>query len=285
MSTTREAAPAAQALAAIPAGKLIHRMADRFGVDEQKLATTLKQTAFKIPDRECTNEELLTLMVVCDQYGLNPFTREIFAFIGQNGAVIPVVSMDGWNRMANEDKNFNGFELMIPERSEWMTPEGGQLSPPEMTVKIYRKDRDHPILITEYLDEVYRPPYKPRGKDYVVKGPWQSHTKRMLRWKTLIQGYRVAFGFAGIYDEDEANRILEGEAIVVPNRKDNVAMPTEKKLEPPVAAQPERAKSADETRYDELMDASYKGDLSSDQKAELTALIEKIRAARAAAED
>jgi hypothetical protein len=33
--------------------------------------------------------------------------------------------------------------------------------------------------------------------------------KRMHRHKSLIQGARVAFGFAGIYDEDEAHRIIE----------------------------------------------------------------------------
>jgi hypothetical protein len=30
-----------------------------------------------------------------------------------------------------------------------------------------------------------------------------------LRHKTLIQGSRIAFGFAGIYDEDEARRIID----------------------------------------------------------------------------
>jgi hypothetical protein len=61
---------------------------------------------------------------------------------------------------------------------------------------VYRKDREHPVVIREYLDECYR-----------KTGPWQSHTKRMLRHKALIQGYRTAFGFHGIYDEDEAQRM------------------------------------------------------------------------------
>ncbi|WP_414836262.1 recombinase RecT, partial [Escherichia coli] len=40
-------------------------------------------------------------------------------------------------------------------------------------------------------------------------GPWQSHPKRMLRHKAMIQCARLAFGFAGIYDKDEAERIVE----------------------------------------------------------------------------
>ena len=66
----------------------------------------------------------------------------------------------------------------------------------------------------EYFDEVYREPFYNKDKGYWTAGPWQSHTKRMLRHKALIQGARIAFGFAGIYDEDEAHRIIEGEAIV-----------------------------------------------------------------------
>lgn len=32
----------------------------------------------------------------------------------------------------------------------------------------------------------------------------------MLRHKTLIQCARLAFGFAGIFDQDEAERVIEG---------------------------------------------------------------------------
>jgi hypothetical protein len=61
------------------------------------------------------------------------------------------------------------------------------------------------------LDEVYRAPFEGKGQNgpYTVKGPWQTHTKRMNRHKSWIQCARLAFGFAGIYDEDEAQRIIE----------------------------------------------------------------------------
>jgi len=36
----------------------------------------------------------------------------------------------------------------------------------------------------------------------------------MLRHKAYIQGARIAFGFSGIYDEDEKDRIIEAEAVV-----------------------------------------------------------------------
>ncbi|MBJ6899981.1 recombinase RecT, partial [Vibrio cholerae] len=61
--------------------KLIQRFAERSGVDPNKLFDTLKATAFRHRDGSApTNEQMMALLVVADQYGLNPFTKEIFAF-------------------------------------------------------------------------------------------------------------------------------------------------------------------------------------------------------------
>ena len=58
--------------------KLIQRFAERFSVDPNKLFDTLKATAFKQRDGSApTNEQMMALLVVADQYGLNPFTKEI----------------------------------------------------------------------------------------------------------------------------------------------------------------------------------------------------------------
>jgi hypothetical protein len=66
------------------------------------------------------------------------------------------------------------------------------------TCTIYRKDRAHPIRITEYMSECKR-----------NVGPWQSHPKRMLRHKAMIQCARLAFGLVGAFDPDEAERIVD----------------------------------------------------------------------------
>jgi hypothetical protein len=66
------------------------------------------------------------------------------------------------------------------------------------TCIIYRKDRTRPVRITEYMAECKR-----------GTGPWQSHPKRMLRHKAMIQCARLAFGYVGIYDQDEAERIVD----------------------------------------------------------------------------
>lgn len=72
---------------------------------------------------------------------------------------------------------------------------------------IHRKSLSRPTRIREYLDEVYRPAKVVDGS--IKPGPWQTHPKRFHRHKSLIQCSRVAFGFAGIYDQDEAERIAE----------------------------------------------------------------------------
>ncbi len=95
---------------------------------------------------------------------------------------------------------------------ETTTPNGAKTNAHEwVECIIYRKDRDHPVVVREYLDEVYRMPFVTKS-GYSVDGAWQTHPKRMHRHKATIQAARLAFGFAGIYDQDEAERINESQA-------------------------------------------------------------------------
>lgn len=178
-------------------------LAKQFNIqgDPQELVQTLKATAFK---GNATDAQFNALMIVSTQYGLNPFTKEIYAFPDKQNGIVPVVGVDGWSRIINNHPQFDGMEFKYSE--ETTTPAGSNTKAHEwVECVIYRKDRSHPIVAREYLDEVYRPPFK--GKFGEVNGPWQSHTKRMHRHKAMIQAARLAFGFGGIYDEDEAQRI------------------------------------------------------------------------------
>lgn len=186
-------------------GKLAKRLG--MGSDGQGLTETLKLTCFRQRGNDIvTDAQMEALLIVAEQYGLNPFTKELFAF-SDKGAIVPVVSVDGWSRIINENPAFNGMEFRYSE--EIVTMPRGKPCPAWCEVVLYRKDRDRPTVVREYLDEVYQ---APRGQN-AYDGPWQSHTKRFLRHKTLIQGARIAFGFAGIYDEDEAHRIIDAGVI------------------------------------------------------------------------
>lgn len=153
------------------------------GVDGSSFVDTLKATAFK---GQVTDAQMVALLVVANQYALNPWTKEIYAFPDRNNGIIPVVGVDGWSRIINSNEAFDGMDFQQDDES--------------CTCIIYRKDRTHPIKVTEYMSECKR----------TGQGPWQSHPKRMLRHKTMIQCARIAFGYVGIYDPDEAERISEG---------------------------------------------------------------------------
>lgn len=154
------------------------------GVDGSSLIETLKATAFK---GQVTDAQMVALLVVANQYALNPWTKEIYAFPDRGNAIIPVVGVDGWSRIINSNENFDGMDFEQDDE--------------KCTCIIYRKDRKHPIKVTEYMAEC-----KKAGA-----GPWQTHPRRMLRHKAMIQCARIAFGYVGIYDPDEAERISEGE--------------------------------------------------------------------------
>lgn len=158
-------------------------MAGRFNVEPDKLLGTLKNTVFK----GASNDELLALVVVANEYGLNPLTKEIYAFPAKGGGIVPVVSVDGWNNVANSHPQMDGMEF------EFEHDDQGKLV--SCTCIIWRKDRNRPIKVTEYLSECRR-----------STDPWKME-HRMLRHKALIQCARVAFGFSGVYDEDDARQI------------------------------------------------------------------------------
>ena len=181
------------------------KLAERLNISgpAEDIFAVLKATAFK---GSATDAQMSALMIVATQYGLNPWTKEIYAFPDKHNGIVPVVGVDGWSRIINSHHAFDGIEFRQSEIMLSMT--GAKTIAPEwMEAVIYRKDRTRPIVVREYLDETYKPPTKKDG--YVIDGPWQSHTKRFLRHKTLIQGARIAFGFSGIYDQDEAERIID----------------------------------------------------------------------------
>ena len=196
---------------------IFQKFAEKFSIDPDRVMEILKATAFRQRPGSppVTDEQMTALLIVADQHGLNPFTREIYAFPEKQNGIVPVVGVDGWSRIINQHPQFDGLEFRASETV--VTPEGAKPCPEWMECVMYRKDRAHPTAVREYLDEVYREAFSGNkdGRNYTVAGPWQSHTKRFLRHKTMIQAARLVFGFVGIYDQDEAERIIDGQAETV----------------------------------------------------------------------
>jgi phage recombination protein Bet len=199
-------------------------MASRFNVEPQKLHETLKNTVFK----GASDSEMMTLVVVANEYGLNPLTKEIYAFPAKGGGIVPVVSIDGWIHLANSHPQMDGVDF------EFAHDEGGKLV--SCTCIIHRKDRSRPVKVTEYLAECRR------GTE-----PWKME-HRMLRHKALIQCSRVAFGFSGIVDDEEAATLRDvtpPPAAVIPTTVEKPKRATRPPKEE-VAEEPRRARTPHE---------------------------------------
>jgi phage recombination protein Bet len=220
---------------------LTNKLAARFDMDGagDELVSVLKATAFK---GNASDAQMTALMIVANQYGLNPWTKEIYAFPDKNNGIVPVVGVEGWSRIINEHPQFDGLEF--------------EQTDTECACIIYRKDRSKPTRVTEYKDECSR-----------NTGPWQSHPKRMLRHKSLIQCARLAFGYTGIYDQDEAERIVEG--TVINGTADRVPEPPPYPQDAFEKALAKWRESGTKSPEDFAAMLSTKGKLSEAQKAEI----------------
>ncbi len=179
---------------------LVARIANKYAVEPAKMLATLKATCFRSP-KEVTNEQMMSLLIVADQYGLNPFTREMFAFPDEKtGGIVPVLSIDGWVRIIRANPKVEDGPLFT--YSDETVNVNGKDVPTWCECTIKCSDRAHATVIREWFDEVKR-----------NTGPWGSHPRRMLRHKAMIQCARVALGYSGIYDQDEAERIIEAAPI------------------------------------------------------------------------
>jgi len=189
---------------------LLEKFSAPLGLTPEYFKQVVKATVLKTKDRPATDEELAMFLAIADRYGLDVWTKQIHGFVDK-GAIVPIVGIDGWNHLETHHpdgkprEDFLGEEVTASDNMVQVDKDA-KPCPEWMEVRIHIKGRQVPAVHREYLDECYVPPRNG------YKGPWQSHTKRMLRHKARIQGIREAFGFGGIYDEDEAQRIIDGGA-------------------------------------------------------------------------
>jgi len=163
----------------------LEAMAAQYGMD----AASFKQTLLKtVIPQNCSHEQFAVFIGVAGEYDLNPLTKEIYAFPAKGGGIQPIVSIDGCLKIINRHPQLDGMTT-----TDNLDGQGRLQS---ITCTIYRKDRAHPISATEYMAECAS-----------NSEPWRKWPIRMLRHKATIQAARYAFGFAGIIDADEYERM------------------------------------------------------------------------------
>lgn len=206
-----------------PGKSILVTMADQYGMEPEAFEQVVRATCMP-PDRNGkvpSKAEFASFLLVAKEYDLNPLTKEIYAFSGKGGGVVPILSIDGWVSLIQKSGKCDGFEFEFEH-----TDDGSLVS---CTCTMYRKDQKHPTRVTEYLSECRRP-----------TDPWKM-AHRMLRHKSLMQAGRYAFGYSGIYDEDEARDIIRNETMrdVTPSEPPEPPPPPPPPTEPPQPVEPE----------------------------------------------
>ena len=186
---TLDVGPEALSDPPLPAGhkSILVDVAASYGMEAKPFEATLRAT---VMPSNTSREQFAAFLIVCKRYGLNPILKEIYAFPGRDGGIVPIVSIDGWLNLINSHPQFDGMEF-----DDHLDADGNLTA---ITCRIRRKDRQGAISVTEYLAECQR------GTD-----PWRQWPRRMLRHKATIQCARYAFSFAGVSELDEVERAFD----------------------------------------------------------------------------
>lgn len=154
-----------------------------------------------------TIDDVFTFIVQCKNLGLNPLLKQIYGFVSR-GKLVIVVSIEGWNAIAQRSPSFDGFEFEFgPESVRELVYKktafiNGRKTDTNVTIKrtvadwvrciIYRKDRGHPIKITTFFEEAYT------GSE-----PWATMPMHMLQNRAFVNAVRKAFNVSAYSDDDK----------------------------------------------------------------------------------
>jgi len=148
--------------------KELARAAAGLGIDEGELKAWI-DLQIDVPAKT-----ILTLLRSMQSLHLDPLCEEISFTQYNDGQWQVFITIEGCSKLLNQHPQFNGLvfnqaDTLIDGVPEWM----------ECT--IYRKDREVPTTVREYLTEV-------RGENPI----WQKMPRRMLRHRALQQCVRLA---------------------------------------------------------------------------------------------
>lgn len=224
------------------------RLALHYGIDPKGLTEVIRKNIISIPSGEppATAEELFLVMSTMEQYGLNPFVRQIYAFRSKGKLVISV-PIDGWVVLANRQRGFRGVTYEYPMNPEGTTAAGtyqfvktkdGKMCWPWVKA-ICHADGRAPTEAFAFLDEWYLP----SGR---TESNWAKHPCHRLKMKAFCLAVREAFGIA-LYDEvdveqfrymdSKEDQLAEGAASVT--AQIHAKMDKARALMPPPEEEPE----------------------------------------------
>jgi phage recombination protein Bet len=179
---------------AVTKPSLINALAARYDMEPSTFYSTIQKT---VMPGNATVEQTAAFLMVAKRYDLDPILKQIYAFPSKGGGITPIISIDGWCELINRQPAMDGMVF-----EDHFDADGRVYA---ITCKIHRKDRSHPVVVTEYLDECQR-----------ATDPWRQSPKRMLRHRAMIQCARYAFGLSGAFDEGHQLEVeVNGETVPV----------------------------------------------------------------------
>lgn len=158
--------------------------------------------------KNVTAYDVFSFLLNCQKLQLNPMLKQIYGFESK-GKVVTVISVEGWNEIANRHPQFDGFDYEFPETVERelsyqkSTYDNGYRKTSTVTVKrrvsdwmicrVYRKDRSHPIAITTFFDEAST------GTE-----PWATMPMQMLQNRAMVNAIKKAFNINAYAEDDRS---------------------------------------------------------------------------------
>ena len=192
---------------------LTERFADKYGIARNDIVQILVNTAFRVKGG-ITNAQVAALMLICEKYDLDPFAREVYAFV-KDGAVFPLVGVDAWTKIANRQPTYKGRSVRYSDEEIKignMRVEG----PKWVEATIYDSRFSQPIVKIEKLAENYRPD----------NPNWNTMPTRMLYHRAFAQAIRETYGISGLYDPDDMTSILAGTTQIIDAHAEPSIVPT-----------------------------------------------------------
>jgi len=149
-------------------GKELAKAASELDIDEVELQAWV-DLQIEVPAKT-----ILTLLRMMQSLHLDPLSEEISFAQYEDGQWQVLITIEGCSKLLNQHPQFNGLvftqaETLIDGLPEWIE------------CSIYRKDREVPTTVREYLAEV-------KGENEI----WKKMPRRMLRHRALQQCVRLA---------------------------------------------------------------------------------------------
>jgi phage recombination protein Bet len=156
---------------------------------------------------DANDNEFKTFLYLCAEYDLDPLKKEIY-FIKYNGRATVMTSRDGYLKIANLNKNFDGLESDIVYQGDKLTKrEDGSIhieySDAHLLFdksklagafcNVFRKDRRKAVSVFVSIKDYYK-----RGSPI-----WEQYTNAMILKVAEAMALKRAFVISGLVTKEE----------------------------------------------------------------------------------